>query len=196
VGVDLTRIWLIRHGAIDRTEAAGQRHDPDLTSTGRDEVTALRARLDLPTAAVRLRSPATRSATTATLLGWDDAPTSVQVEPAWAERDLGAWEGRPWAQLWDEAPAAVQTDPAAFVAFTPPQAEAVVELHARVRAALHALPYVPDVAVVTHAGPTVAAIAAVLDLSAELAMRLRVGTGTVTRITRFGDTFTVDAVGA
>ena len=192
MGVDLTRIWLVRHGAIDRTNAAGRRHDPDLTAPGRDEVTALRGRLELPPAGVRLRSPAMRSATTAALLGWDDA----RIVPAWAERDLGDWEGRPWAQLWDEAPPQVQHDPAAFVAFTPPGAEPVAELHARVRAALHALPHVEDVVVVTHAGPTVAAVAAVLDLTPAVAMRLRIGTGTVTRLTRVGDAFTVDAIGA
>lgn len=188
----LTRIWLIRHGAIDRTLAAGRRHDPDLTPAGRAEVAALRTRLTVPGTALRLRSPATRSATTATLLGWEDA----QVAPAWAERDLGAWEGLAWAQLWADAPPAIQHDPAAFVAFTPPDGEPVADLHARVRAALAALPDVADVAIVTHAGPTVAAVAAALDLSPVMAMRLQVATGTVTRLVRFGDDLTVEAVGA
>lgn len=189
--MELTRLWLIRHGAVDRTRAAGQRHDPDLTDRGRAQVAGLRRRLALPDRTVRLRSPARRSHTTAHLLGWDDAT----VEPAWAERDLGTWEGRLWQELWPQAPEAVQHDPAAFAAFTPPDGEPVVDLHRRVRGALQALPGV-DVAIVTHAGPIVATLAAALDLSPVVALRLQVGTATVTRLVRYGDELTVEAVGA
>lgn len=191
--MDVTRITLVRHGAIDPTRVAGQRHDPDLTAAGRTEVGRLTTRLagDPPDRVVR--SPARRSATTARLLGHADAT----VDAAWAERDLGTWEARPWSQVWAQAPPQVQLDPTAFAAFTPPDGEPVADVRARVAAALWTLPDVDHVLVVTHAGPIVAAVAAVLDLDAATSLRLRVHTGTATRLTRFAGThLTVDALGA
>lgn len=191
--MDVTRITLVRHGAVDRACVAGQRHDPDLTVAGRAEVDDLAARLagDPPDRVVR--SPARRGATTAQLLGHGDAI----VDPAWAERDLGTWEARPWSEVWAEAPPQVQVDPVAFAAFTPPDGEPVADVRARVAAALRTLPDVGHVLVVTHAGPIVAAVATVLDLDAATSLRLRVGTATATRLTRFAGThLTVDAVGA
>lgn len=189
-----TTLTLVRHGAIDRTLAAGARHDPPLTPTGRAEVLALRARLlASPPPQAIVRSPARRAEVTADLLGWSQAT----VDPAWSERDLGAWEGRPWTELWDEAPHEVQHDPAAFAAFTPPCGEPTSAVRERVAAAIAALPAVDHVAVVCHAGPITAALALALDLDTVTSLRVRVPTGSLTRLTRYGDgTLTVEAVGA
>lgn len=192
MGVELTRITLVRHGAVDRAVAAGCRHDPPLTAEGRRQVRALAADGRLPRPELVRRSPARRSQQTAELLGWD-----AEVDDAWSERDLGAWEGRPWAELWPHAPDAVAHDPAAFVDFTPPDAEPVVAVWARTRAALAALPPLAHLAVVTHAGPIVAAVGTALELTPAVALRLRVATGSVTRLTRHADGgLTVEAVGA
>lgn len=195
-------VTLVRHGAVaDDGRVYGQRRDPALSPAGVGELRALRARwatgwplADPRTATVRvLRSPARRAAQTAELL-----EVAADTATAWAERDLGAWEGRPWAEVWTEAPAAVLTDPAAFVGFTPPDAEPVATLRARVADALESLRRGPsDVLVVTHAGPITAAVAHCLGLDDATATRVRIATGTATRLTGWPDgSWTLDAVGA
>lgn len=199
----MTRILLIRHGAVAlRGIAYGQRVDPDLSDQGRAEVAALADRLTgpgpAPTSLAQagprtvIRTPTLRAGTTTRLLGWHGA----QVEARWSERDLGAWEGRPWAELWKEAPEAVTTDPARFAAFTPPSGESVAELQRRISAALEALADAhqvtdptdaPPVAVVCHSGPITCALAHVLGLGAVAALRLRVATATATWLTRWPD---------
>lgn len=207
----MTRIVLIRHGAVDVTAIAyGQRMDPGLSDAGRDEVAALRTRLvggaparttlgdALPP--VIVRSPATRAGLSTDLLGWQPD----RVDPRWAERDLGSWEGRPWSELWQEAPPEVQTDPARFAAFTPPGGETVSDLQGRVTDALEELgrdhgrqdPTAnPPIAVVCHGGPIVCAVAHVLGLEATSALRVRVDTATATWLTRWpGGSWTLEGI--
>jgi broad specificity phosphatase PhoE len=201
----VTRLVLVRHGAVAaHGRCYGRRLDPELSEQGVAEVTALRGRLAARTDGrprLVVRSPARRADATAALLGHDGTAT---VDPAWAERDLGAWEGRPWTELWDEVPPEVTTDPATFAAFTPPDGEPRSQLQARVAAALERLaadhltddPTAhPPVWVVTHAGPIVACLAHVLDLDEVVALRLRVATATATHLTRWPDgSWTVEAV--
>lgn len=197
----MTRIVLIRHGAVDLNGVAyGRRVDPGLSDTGVAEVAALRGRLtshgpdrtrlgDQAPAYV-VHSPARRAARSADLLGW----TTDHVDPRWIERDLGTWEGRPWSELWNEAPAEVQTDPASFAAFTPPDGETVPQLQDRVSDALEELARdhaqtdptaAPPVMVVCHGGPIVCAISHVLGLDPVAALRIRVATATATWVTRW-----------
>lgn len=208
----MTRIVLIRHGAVDVSGIAyGRRVDPGLSETGQAEVAALRGRLtaygpdrtrlgEHPPAHV-VCSPASRARRSAELLGW----SMDHTDPRWIERDLGTWEGRPWSELWDEAPAEVQTDPASFAAFTPPEGETVSALQARVSDALedlareHAQPdptTAPPVMVVCHGGPIVCAIAHVLGLDPSTALRIRVATATATWVTHWpGGNWTLEGIG-
>lgn len=199
----MTRILLIRHGAVAlRGVAYGQRVDPDLSDQGCAEVTALADRLTGPGPAPTslepagpravVRSPTLRTRTTTNLLGWH----ADRVEACWSERDLGAWEGRPWSELWEEAPAGVTTDPARFAAFTPPGGESVAALQQRISTGLEALADrhqvadpsdAPPVAVVCHSGPITCALAHVLGLDVVAALRLRVATATATWLTRWPD---------
>jgi broad specificity phosphatase PhoE len=203
----VTRIVLIRHGAVDADgRCYGQRLDPRLSEAGQLEAAALRRRLaDWPPRHAE-RSPATRTAQTAARLGLTDP----RVDPRWAERDLGEWEGRPWSQLWEQAPADVLSSPSAYAAFTPPGGEPTTALRQRVVTALEELAArfappdgdaavltTPPVAVVTHGGPIVCAVAHALDLDDATALRLRVRTATATWLTRWSDgSWTVDAVAA
>ena len=208
----MTRIALIRHGAVDVAGIAyGRRVDPGLSETGHAEVAALRGRLTSNgpdrthlgdrTPAHVVVSPASRARRSAELLGW----STEHLDERWIERDLGAWEGRPWRELWEEAPAEVQTDPASFAAFTPPDGETVEELQVRVTEALEDLARrhaaadpstAPPVLVVCHGGPIVCAIAHVLGLDPVAALRIRVATATATWVTRWPDgTWTLEGIG-
>ena len=208
----MTRVLLIRHGAVELTGIAyGQRVDPALSAEGRRGVAALGRRLvaagpagrtlgDTPPRVV-VRSPTARARATAALLGWQDG----LIDPRWSERDLGEWEGRPWAQLWEQAPAGVTTDPARFAAFTPPQGEGLAALQERIVAALEDLgrehgvddpASAAPVAVVCHAGPITCALAHVLGLDMVAALRFRVATSSATWLTRWpGGSWTVEGVG-
>jgi alpha-ribazole phosphatase len=203
MGSLVTRIVLVRHGAVDAVGTAyGQRVDPALSDHGRVEVTRLRERIDLvdPTAVVR--SPALRTRQSAELL--DLVPD--EVDARWAERDLGDWEGRPWQELWSDVPEEVKVDPTAFAAFTPPDGEPLTDLRTRVTDALEDLgrrhgrddpsAHAP-VVVVCHGGPITCAVAHVLGLDETAMLKLRVGTATSTWVTRWPDgSWTVERLGA
>ncbi len=187
----MMRLLLLRHGAVAAGGVAyGRRVDPPLSDEGRDEASRLADRLHLddrsgPVHVVR--SPTQRTQETATLAGLSvDA-----VEDGWIERDLGDWEGRPWEELWAEAPDAIQTDPEAFAAFTPPGGEPFTRLRERIVDALTRLVHDRDgegtAVVVCHGGPITHAVGHVLELSPAVALRLRVGTATVTELRAWGD---------
>lgn len=207
----MTRVLLVRHGAVDLEGIAyGQRVDPALSDRGRGEVAALRRRLeadgpdhlrlDGQPPRVVVRSPTVRTAATCALLGW----THTQLDARFAERDLGSWEGRAWAQLWPEAPAGVTTDPARFAAFTPPGGEPLEAVQQRVVTALEELAgehgveqpdAVPPVAVVCHGGPIRCALAHVLGLEPAAVLRVRLATASATWLTRWPDgSWTVEGV--
>lgn len=207
----MTRVLLVRHGAVDIDGIAyGQRVDPDLSVRGREQVAALRRRLhatgpehlrlgDQPPRVV-VRTPTARTAATCALLGW----AHEHLDARFSERDLGSWEGQAWSQLWPQAPAGVTTDPARFAAFTPPGGETLEDLQLRVVTALEELGRdhavddpgaVPPVAVVCHGGPILCALAHVLGLEPAAVLRMRVATASATWLTRWPDgNWTVEGV--
>ncbi len=193
----MMRILLLRHGAVAADGLAyGRRVDPPLSGEGRDEASRLGDRLHLgePTGPIHVvRSPTRRTEETAEVAG---LPVDA-IDDGWIERDLGDWEGRPWEELWAEAPDAIQTDPEAFAAFTPPGGEPFTQLRERIVDALTRLVHVHDgqgtAVVVCHGGPITHAIGHVLELSPAVALRLRVGTATVTELRAWGEgRFTLD----
>lgn len=203
MGSLVTRIILIRHGAVDVVGTAyGQRVDPALSDHGRVEVSRLRERTELDESAIVVRSPALRTRQSSELL--DLVPD--EVDARWAERDLGAWEGRLWKDVWTDVPENVQVDPTAYAAFTPPDGEPLTDLRSRVTDALEGLgrdhsredPAAhPPVVVICHGGPIRCAVAHVLGLDDVTMLRLRVATATSTSMTRWPDgRWTLEGLGA
>ena len=174
----LVRVALLRHGeAAAGDRCAGRRFDPPLTLSGHREAQAAVARLDEVLGGPPDRvvcSPAARARETAA--AWTDTPT---VEPRLAERDWGAWEGRPWAELWTAMPW-VANDMEAYLAFCPPAGETVDAVSARVRRALADLANEgrgETVIAVTHGGPLRLAVAEALGLRPAAAFGMPAPTG-------------------
>lgn len=179
-------IVLVRHGAVDSNGCCyGQRHDVALSALGHVQAKAAADRLRGATRVVT--SPALRATTTAAAFGG----TPV-VDVRWAERDFGRWEARPWDECWAEAPQALAGIDA-YVAFTPPDAEPLEAVATRVASALDELD--ESTVVVTHGGPIRLALRHVLDLSWAQAFAIDPGPGTVTRLVRFDDSWSVRCVG-
>lgn len=179
-------IVLLRHGAVDSNRCCyGQRHDVALSAEGQRQVDAVAPTLDndLPV----ISSPALRARTTAAALG-----RTPQIDPRWAERDFGDWESRPWDDCWAEAPEALAGIDA-YVAYTPPGGEPLEAVQARVVEALESLDH-PTI-VVTHGGPIRMALRHALSATWAQAFAFDPGPGTVTRLSRYGDHWTVSCVG-
>ncbi|WP_284198697.1 histidine phosphatase family protein, partial [Azospirillum oryzae] len=141
----------------------------------------------LPADALWLTSPLRRSRQTAQAL-WSRNPRladTAVVEPALAEQDFGEWEGisHDTAALRDaEAAARFWRNPARNA---PPGGESFATVMERTAAALRRLTDLHagrDVVAVIHAGSIRGALALVLDLTPEAALRLRIDPWSLTRI--------------
>jgi broad specificity phosphatase PhoE len=167
---------LVRHGRT-AANAGGLllgRADPPLDDLGRSQAAALAEVVAGATRAVS--SPLRRARETAALLG-----LPVEVDERWVELDYGDFDGRPIS----EVPADVWRQWRADVGFTPPGGESLAALGGRVRAACADLTEEAagtDVVVVSHVSPIKAAVAWALGVGDELAWRLHVAPGSVTRI--------------
>ncbi len=167
---------LVRHG---RTAANARglllgRADPPLDDVGRAQAAAL---AEVVAGARRaVSSPLARTRETAALLG-----LPVEVDERWIELDYGELDGRPLA----EVPAELWRTWRADVGFAPPGGESLAALGSRVRAAcadLAAEAAEGDVVVVSHVSPIKAAVAWALGVGDELAWRLHVAPGSVSRV--------------
>lgn len=150
----MTQITLVRHAAVDPAwngRCYGSRCDPALSTVGVAE--AISTARDVRPGAITLSSPARRARETAECLG-----TRFLVDPRWAERDFGEWEGRRWDDCWPEAPAAATASASAYAQYTPPSAETFEQVETRVAEALADLATTTSATVVTHAGPIRAAL--------------------------------------
>jgi broad specificity phosphatase PhoE len=167
---------LVRHGRT-AANAGGLllgRADPPLDDLGRRQAGALAA---VVTGAGRVvSSPLRRARETAELLG-----LPVEVDERWVELDYGELDGLPIT----EVPPDLWRRWRADVAFTPPGGESLAALGERVRAACVDVAEEAarsDVVVVSHVSPIKAAVAWALGVGDELAWRLHVAPGSVTRI--------------
>jgi len=175
---------LVRHGE-STLNAEGRlvgRLDPSLTDLGAAQAAAAGAMLG-PTIEVR-HSPLTRTTETARLLGLE-AP--VIVEDRAIELDYGSLDGE---RLTDVDPILWQrwlTDPT----FAPEGGESLADLGRRMEGLLEELFAVRgekarsrdgDVVVVSHVSPIKAAVAWALGTDELVAWRLRLSTGSITRI--------------
>ena len=167
---------LVRHGRT-AANAGGLllgRADPPLDDLGRAQAAAL---ADVVTGATRVvSSPLRRAQQTAELLG-----LPVEVDERWVELDYGELDGRPITGVPPDLWRRWRAD----VGFTPPGGESLAALGQRVRAACADLAEEAtgtDVVVVSHVSPIKAAVAWALGVGDELAWRLHVAPGSVTRI--------------
>lgn len=180
-------IVLLRHGAVDSNGCCyGQRHDVALSPKGQRQAEAAAATL-VDAALPVISSPALRAMTTAAALG-----CTPLIDARWAERDFGDWESRPWDDCWAEAPEAL-SGVDSYVAHTPPGGEPLEAVEARVVAALEAIDR-PTI-VVTHGGPIRMALRHALSATWAQAFAFDPGPGSVTRLVRYAEHWTVSSVG-
>jgi len=113
-----TRLWFLRHGEVqtDKVGAFVGSSEADLSPLGRHQAEAIKAYLEGAAADAVVSSPRRRAKDTirplASALG-----KIVDVRPAFAEMDFGAWEGLHWddivaqdraaAEAWQADPGAV-----------------------------------------------------------------------------------------
>jgi broad specificity phosphatase PhoE len=179
-------IVIVRHG---RTAANARglllgRADPPLDDEGVRQAGALGAacaRLDL---ARVVTSPLARCRETADVIarnGPGPIEVEVEVDERWIELDYGELDGRPIGDVPATSWAAWRSD----AGWTPPGGESLAALGDRVRAAcddLAAAAAERDVVVVSHVSPIKAAVAWALGVGDEVAWRMWVAPGSLTRI--------------
>ncbi len=178
-------IVIVRHG---RTVANAQglllgRSDPPLDGEGARQADALGAAcagLDL---ARVVTSPLARCRETAAVIARSGrpGPIEVEVDERWIELDYGELDGRPIGDVPATSWASWRSD----AGWTPPGGESLAALGARVRAACDDLAGAAaerDVVVVSHVSPIKAAVAWALGVGDEVAWRMWVAPGSLTRI--------------
>jgi len=174
---------LVRHGQAAGNAAGlllGQAESP-LTERGRAQAAAVGHVLG-PVSRI-ITSPLGRAVQTAAALGLD-AP--VEVDERWIEVDYGEFDGQAIGAVPAEVWRRWRSDPS----YRPPGGESLAEVGARVRAACEELFSTdgtgaraePDVVVVSHVSPIKAAVAWALGTGDEVAWRLYLAPGSITRI--------------
>jgi len=177
-------LLLVRHGESEANAGGllvGRAESP-LTAAGRDQVAALARRLSAHHVGRVVSSPLGRAQETARALGLGP----VEIDPRWVEVDYGSYEG----QALQAVPAEVWRSWRADPAYRPPRGESLEEVGARVRAACDELfeqdgagaRGEADVVVVSHVSPIKAAVAWALGAGDDLAWRLQLSTGSLTRV--------------
>ena len=177
-------LLLVRHGESEANAGGllvGRAESP-LTAAGRDQVAALARRLSAHHVGRVVSSPLGRAQETARALGLGP----VEIDPRWVEVDYGSYEG----QALQAVPAEVWRSWRADPAYRPPGGESLAEVGARVRAACEELferdgagaRAEADVVVVSHVSPIKAAVAWALGAGDDLAWRLQLSTGSLTRV--------------
>ena len=177
-------LLLVRHGEAT-ANAAGLllgRSDVPLTPRGREQAAAIGPRLG--DVARLVSSPLRRALDTAAALG---LPLPVEVDDRWVEVDYGEHEGVALGDVPADVWRRWREDPE----FRPAGGESLAAVGRRVGAACEEL-FAPDrgaarssdehVVVVSHVSPVKAAVAWALGAGDDLAWRLFLSTGSVTRI--------------
>jgi broad specificity phosphatase PhoE len=175
---------LVRHGesVLNKENRLVGHLDPQLTELGERQARAAGTLLD---AVSELRtSPLARTRATAGLLGTNH---EAVVEPRMIELDYGELDGMPLGEVDPELWRRWMTD----AAFAPAQGESLSALGARVGDVMEELFEADgvgarsregDVVIVSHVSPIKAAVAWALGTGDLTAWRLRLSTGSVTRI--------------
>ena len=197
--VETTRFWLIRHALVDPearrflygTQDVGICED---TMTAQTEAYAALGRR-LPRPAVWLVTPLSRTLRTAQAIfgaGYPEAP--LTVEPDLIEQSFGSLQGTPGARLAERLMLPAHDFWPTSHAERPEDGESFDDVILRVGSAMERLVRThegEDVVVVCHGGVIRAAVAHVLQLGGEQALRWTVGNISLTRIERRGTSWRV-----
>ncbi|MCF8510252.1 MAG: histidine phosphatase family protein [Rhodobacteraceae bacterium] len=147
----MSRIWMVRHGP---THAKGMVGWTDLPADLSDTAALARLNAHLPGVPVISSDLSRAKATADTLI----ARPRLAHDPDLRELHFGAWEMRSFAEIEAEAPDHIRAFWETPGDVTPPGGESWHALTARVQTALTRLSHLPEVIVVAHFGPIVAAI--------------------------------------
>jgi len=173
----VTRFWLVRHGPTHAKTMTGWTDLPaDLSDT------AALARLDahLPRGAPVISSDLVRAVATADALG---PRPRLPHDPDLREMHFGQWETRAFADIEAETPALIRAFWESPGEVRPPGGESWSDLTARIWAALDRLQGVaPDLIVVAHFGPIVAALQRAQNVTPEAAFAHRIENLSVTSL--------------
>jgi alpha-ribazole phosphatase len=185
-----TNFWLIRHALVEENARAflyGVMDVPLCETTLIEQAPvyqSLAARLPRP--AVWLVTPLSRTRRTAeTIFAHGYPRAELGVEPGLIEQSLGEWQGLPHADL----PAKLALPAHAFWPLggheKPPGGESMVEVIARVGAAMERLAIEhsgQDVVIVSHGGAIRAAVAHALDIGPNNALHMAIQNLSLTRL--------------
>lgn len=177
----MTRVLFVRHGSHDRLDhiLCGRMSGVRLSERGREEVLRLADRLAREPLTRIATSPLERTRETAALIA-ERLKLPVDVEAALEEIDVGAWTGRPFAELREDA------DWRAWNArrsqARAPRGESMLEVQVRVARWLERLRRTSfgDLLAVTHADVVKAAVASALGLSLDHLDRFEIAPASVT----------------
>jgi broad specificity phosphatase PhoE len=171
---------LVRHGeTLDNREGRLLgRSDPPLTATGRVQIRAVAAALATERPVAIVSSPLRRAVQTATMIG-DACGVEPTVDRRLVEIDYGTWERRTLASVPRDA-AAVSSDPSSRF----PGGESLVDVAGRVVPMCEELLARRDglVVAVSHVSPIKAAVAWALGVGDEVAWRMHLSLGSISRI--------------
>jgi probable phosphoglycerate mutase len=177
---------LVRHGQSE-ANAAGLlvgRTDSALTALGQRQAARIGEALAAGHAGQPVRvitSPLSRARDTAAIVAAAYGAAPPQIEERLIELDYGELDGQRPADLAQGMWAAWRSDPT----WRPPGGETLADLHARLDPLWVSLVTEAadgDVIAVTHVSPIKAAVAWVLGSGPELAWKLSLGVGAITRV--------------
>lgn len=185
-GVEITRWWWVRHAPVreDGGHIYGQK---DLNCDCSDTVVFAAVARILPRDAVWYASHLKRTHQTAQAI-WSAGlprPGTLHQERAFAEQDLGEWQGRNRAEFFASRPPHIGSYWFAPAEERAPGGESFVDLFERVRAAIeriNAQHRGRDIVVASHGGPIKAAIAHALGLPAGGGFAFTIDNCSVTRL--------------
>jgi broad specificity phosphatase PhoE len=170
----MTRFWLVRHGPTHAKTMIGW---TDLPADLSDQAALRRLRAHLPQAPV-ISSDLSRAVATADAL---DRPR-LPHDPALREIHFGQWEARSFAEVEAEDPALIRAFWDSPGDIRPPGGESWNDLTARTWAALDRLQGPPDLIIVAHFGPILAALQRATGQTALQVFAHRIDPLSVTRL--------------
>lgn len=170
----MTRFWLVRHGPTHAKTMTGWTDLPaDLSDT--DALARLSAHL--PAEAPVISSDLCRAVATADALG---PRHRLPHDPALREMHFGDWETRAFAEIEAETPDLIRAFWETPGEIRPPGGESWNDLATRTWSALDRLSGPPDLIIVAHFGPIIAAVQRAENLSPEEAFAHRIDNLSVT----------------
>ncbi|MCU0828957.1 MAG: histidine phosphatase family protein [Tabrizicola sp.] len=171
----MTRFWLVRHGPTHAKTMIGW---TDLPADLSDTAALARLNAYLPQAPV-ISSDLARAVATADALNRPRLPH----DPALREIHFGQWEARPFAEIEAETPDHIRAFWDQPGDIRPPGGESWTDLATRTHAALNRLKGPPDLIVVAHFGPILAALQRAAGISPLQAFAHRIDNLSVTCLT-------------